>query len=91
MKQIAVTFTVNDEKVTVTSDTNRSLLDVLRDDLALTGAKDGCGGEGECGACTVILNNNPVNACLVLIGQVTGCWVETIENLSAGGKLHPLQ
>ena len=91
MKQITVTFSINGDRITVSSRANRTLLDVLRDDLGLTGAKDGCGGEGECGACTILLDHAPVNACLVLIGQVDGCRVETIEGLANGGELHPLQ
>jgi carbon-monoxide dehydrogenase small subunit len=92
MKITPISFQVNGHTVSLDSLPNRTLLEVLREDLGLTGAKDACGGEGECGACTVILNGQPVNACLVLIGQVQGCEVETIEGLSQpGGKLHPIQ
>ena len=73
------------------SSPNRTLLDVLREDLGLTGAKDACGGEGECGACTVLLNGKPVNACLVFIGQVAGMQITTIEGLIEKGEFHPLQ
>ena len=65
----------------------RRLLDVLREDLSLTGTKEGCG-EGECGACTVIVDGSPVNSCLVPVAQVEGTRVTTIEGL--GGR-HPLQ
>lgn len=91
MKSISVSFKVNGENVNLHSLPNRTLLDVLREDLDLTGAKDACGGEGECGACTVIMNGEAVNACLVLIGQVDGCEIETIEGLAQDGRMHPLQ
>jgi carbon-monoxide dehydrogenase small subunit len=68
----------------------RSLLDVLRDDLGLTGTKKGCNA-GDCGACTVLLNGDPVNACLVLAVQAEGQQITTIEGVAAAGKLHPLQ
>lgn len=91
MKSIRVTFEVNGGRITVNSLPNRTLLDVLREDLGLTGTKDACGGEGECGACTVIMDGKPVNSCMVLIGQVDGCDIETIEGLSMDGELHPIQ
>ncbi|MEW6401568.1 MAG: (2Fe-2S)-binding protein [Chloroflexota bacterium] len=91
MKSICVTFEVNGRQVTVDSLPNRTLLDILREDLGLTGAKDACGGEGECGACTVIMNGKSVNSCMVLIGQVQGCTVETIEGISKDGGVHPIQ
>ncbi len=91
MKPITVTLTVNGQVRTITTEPNKTLLYALRDDLGLTGAKDACGGEGECGACTVILDGEAVNACLVLIGQAEGSRVETIEGLARDGQLHPLQ
>lgn len=91
MKPIPVHMTVNSQPIRITTDPNRTLLEVLRADLGLTGAKDACGGEGECGACTVILNGNPVNSCLVLIGQANGAVVETIEGITQENLLHPIQ
>ena len=91
MKAIEVQFTLNGKKTTLSSSPNRSLLDVLRDDLGLTGAKDACGGEGECGACTVIFNGKPVNSCLILIGQIEGAQVTTIEGLTPTDGYHPIQ
>jgi carbon-monoxide dehydrogenase small subunit len=91
LKQIEVIFTLNGKETRVSSDPNRTLLEVLRDDLGLTGTKDACGGEGECGACTVILNEKPVNSCLVFIGQVMGQNITTIEGLSEKGDYHPVQ
>lgn len=91
MKQIEVIFTLNGNETRVSSDPNRTLLEVLRNDLGLTGTKDACGGEGECGACTVILNGKPVNSCLLFIGQVMGQNITTIEGLSEKGDYHPIQ
>jgi carbon-monoxide dehydrogenase small subunit len=91
MNSIRVTFEVNGKQVVVDSLPNRTLLDVLREDLGLTGVKDACGGEGECGACTVIMDGKSVNSCMVFIGQVEGCSIETIEGLAKDGELHPLQ
>jgi len=91
VKSIQATFEINGHEVTLSSAPNRTLLEVLRQDLGLTGAKDACGGEGECGACTVIMDGKAVNSCLVFIGQVQGCSIETIEGLSGNGDLHPLQ
>jgi carbon-monoxide dehydrogenase small subunit len=68
----------------------RTLIDVLRNDLGLTGVKEGCG-NGNCGSCTVLLDGEPVNSCLVLIGEVEGREITTIEGLARVGALHPLQ
>ena len=68
----------------------KRLIDVLREDLGLTGTKEGCG-EGECGACTVLLDGEPVNSCLIPVGQAEGRLVETIEGLSGSGALTALQ
>ena len=90
MKSIEVNITVNGQRHQITSAPNRTLLTVLREDLGLTGTKEGCGA-GECGACAVLMNNEPVNSCLVLIGQADGCTITTIEGLSKSGRPHPLQ
>jgi aerobic carbon-monoxide dehydrogenase small subunit len=89
MKRI-VTLTVNGESVEAAVEPNQTLLQFLREDLGLTGTKHGCG-LGDCGACTVILDGKPVNACLVLAVQTNGCEVLTIEGLADNGKLHPIQ
>jgi len=84
-------FTVNAEPVELDVPGMRRLLDVLREDLALTGTKEGCG-EGECGACTVLLDGQPVDSCLVPICQVEGATIATVEGLSPGeARLDPLQ
>ncbi len=81
---------VNGETVEVVSDTRDMLLDVLRDRIGLTGTKEGCG-NGNCGACTVLLDGEPVNACLVLAAEVTDQAVVTIEGLADPGALHAVQ
>jgi aerobic carbon-monoxide dehydrogenase small subunit len=87
----AFTFTVNATPVEVDVPGMRRLLDVLREDLAMTGTKEGCG-EGECGACTVLLDGLPVDSCLVPVCQVEGSSVATVEGLAPGpGVLDPLQ
>lgn len=83
-------FTVNGSAVGVSGPGGRRLLDVLRDDLGLTGTKEGCG-EGECGACTVLLDGNAVDSCLVPIGQVAGHDVRTVEGMVRDGRPDPLQ
>jgi aerobic carbon-monoxide dehydrogenase small subunit len=84
-------FTVNAEPVELDVPGMRRLLDVLREDLALTGTKEGCG-EGECGACTVLLDGRPVDSCLVPVCQVEGGMIATVEGLApADGQLDPLQ
>lgn len=85
-----VRFRLNGRPVEVDVPPGRRLLDLLREDLGLTGTKEGCG-EGECGACTVIVDGKPRLACLTLAIQVEGKEVITVEGLSREGKLHPLQ
>ncbi|MCD4673935.1 MAG: (2Fe-2S)-binding protein [Anaerolineaceae bacterium] len=91
MQTISITIIVNGKAISLRCAANQTLLDVLRDELGLTGAKDGCGGEGECGACTVIMNGKAVNSCMVFAGQADGANIETIEGLARGEELHPLQ
>jgi len=81
---------VNGEVYELEVPANRTLLDVIREECGLTGTKQGCG-SGECGACTVLLNGEPVNSCLVLALQANGQNVTTIEGLSRGDKMHPIQ
>lgn len=85
-----LSLNVNGETVDLEVETHRTLLEVLRKDLGLKGAKEGCGA-GECGACTVLLDDEPINSCLVLALQANGRRVTTIEGLSGGKKLHPVQ
>lgn len=90
MREVKVKLHLNGKDRLIETDPNRTLLDVLRTDLGLTGAKYGCG-VGRCGACTVIIDGTARCACLMLIGQADGRRVETVEGLSDGEKLHPLQ
>ena len=83
-------FTVNGTPVEVEASGSRRLLDVLREDLALTGTKEGCG-EGECGACSVLLDGAVVDACLVPLSQASGASVRTVEGLATDGRLDVLQ
>ena len=88
--ETSVTLTVNGALVTLDAPPAARLLDVLRERLGLTGTKEGCG-EGECGACTVLLDGTPVNACLVAFGQCDGREVTTVEGLGSTAHLTPLQ
>lgn len=85
-----VNFYLNGQALVIDIAATTRLIDVLRDDLQITSVKEGCG-IGECGACTVLVNGDAVNACLVLTGQLEGAHVETVEGLSKNGDLHPLQ
>ncbi len=87
---ITIQFKLNGKSATIETEANRRLIDILREDFRLTGTKEGCG-IGECGACTVLMNGNAVNSCLVLAGQVDGAEIVTIEGLAENGQLHPLQ
>ncbi len=81
---------VNGQDYEVSSDSSHTLLDVLRYEVGLTGAQEGCS-TGSCGACTVLLDGHPVNSCLILIPEVEGREITTIEELGQNGELHPLQ
>jgi len=83
-------FELNGHPTFADSPPGRRLLDLLRVDLGLIGTKEGCG-EGECGACTVLVNGRPKLACLMLAAQLPGCSVTTVEGLAETGELHPLQ
>jgi len=85
-----LSFFVNDEPVELENRPDRRLLDLLREDLGLTGTKEGCG-EGECGACTVLVNDEAVHACLTVAAQLQDCRVVTIEGLAKRGELDTLQ
>ncbi len=81
---------INGADVHITADREQSLLSILRDELDLTGAKYGCG-EGQCGACTVLLDGEPVRSCITLLEEVGSREITTIEGLAQNGNLHPLQ
>jgi aerobic carbon-monoxide dehydrogenase small subunit len=90
MARYHVTATVNGDAVEYLCEPEQTLLDVLRDELDLTGSKEGCA-SGDCGACSVLLDGRLVCACLVLGAEVQGRSVETIEGMANGAELHPLQ
>ncbi len=88
--KIPVRLKVNGENYDIVIAPYRTLLDVLREELRLTGSKKGCDA-GDCGACTILLDGKPVNSCLVLAATVQDAEILTIEGLAPKGKLHPLQ
>ena len=90
MAKMHVTTTVNGDEVEFLCEPDQTLLDVLRDELQLTGTKEGCG-SGDCGACSVTVDGRLVCACLVLAAEAEGHAVETIEGMAEGEELHPLQ
>ena len=90
MTKVALTLSINGQRHEVLTEPHRTLLDVLRVDLGLTGTKENCL-EAECGVCTVLLDGRAVNACILLAAQCQGRQVLTIEGLGRDGQLHPLQ
>ncbi|HUL21783.1 MAG TPA: (2Fe-2S)-binding protein [Thermodesulfobacteriota bacterium] len=88
--KIRIDLTVNGEHHQREVDPQTTLVEFLRESLRLTGTKEGCG-TGDCGACTVLVDGNPVNSCLMLVADAHGCRVTTIEGLAEEGVLHPLQ
>ncbi len=89
-KKVHVQTTINGEEVDFLCEPRNSLLEVLRDKLDLTGAKEGCN-NGNCGACNVIMDGRLVNSCCVLGVEVDGCELQTIEGIGSAANLHPLQ
>ncbi len=87
---IEIKFTLNKKHVSAKIESNIRLIDLLRDQFNLTGTKEGCG-VGECGACTVLINGRAVNSCLVIAAQADGSDIVTIEGISNGDVLNPLQ
>ena len=90
MKSVFIKTAINGKTYELDVRPNMTLLDLLRDELGLTGTKRGCE-VGECGACTVLMNGQAVNSCLVLVPQIDGQDILTVEGLAEGEKLHPLQ
>jgi carbon-monoxide dehydrogenase small subunit len=90
MKNIDISFTINGKAMTLSVPPQRTLLEMIREDLLLTGTKEGCG-EGDCGSCTVILGGKTVNSCLVLAVEADGKEMMTVEGMADGETLHPLQ
>ncbi len=90
MKKIEIEFTINGKKRRIFVKPNDLLINIIRNDLYLTGSKYGCG-IGECGACTVLLNGEPVLSCLTLALTIDGKEITTIEGLARGNELHPMQ
>jgi carbon-monoxide dehydrogenase small subunit len=86
----SITFTINGESTTLDIEARRSLADVIREDIGLTGTHLGCE-HGVCGACTILLGGQPARACLMLAVQADGATIITIEGLSDGDKMHPVQ
>ena len=90
MRKHHVSTVINSDRVEFLCEPEQTLLDVLRDELSLTGSKEGCS-SGDCGACSVMMDGRLVCSCLVLAAECEGCEIETIEGMSDGDTLHPLQ
>lgn len=89
-KKHHISTTINNEPAEYLCEARQSLLEILRDVVGLTGAKEGCN-NGNCGACTVLLDGVPVNSCLVLAVEASGAKIETVEGIAQHGHLHPVQ
>ncbi|MEI7884534.1 MAG: (2Fe-2S)-binding protein [Clostridia bacterium] len=85
-----IIMTINGQEFTAEASLSMRLLDFIRDIVGLKGTKEGCG-EGECGACTVLVDGEPIDSCLMLVGQVAGSSITTIEGLGNRDKIHPIQ
>jgi len=85
-----ISLRINKKELTLKVDDHRTLLEVLREDLSLTGAKEGCG-TGDCGACTILIDDQPILSCLTLAVDCEGKEITTIEGLAKDGQLHPIQ
>lgn len=90
MEKLTIRLTVNGDDYEVAVPPNKTLLETLRNDLGLTGAKEGCQ-DGTCGSCTVLLDGKPVRSCLILAAEAEGKDILTVEGLAQGGKLNPIQ
>jgi len=90
MPKHLITLTVNDERYEVAVEPRWTLLEMVREELRLTGAKEGCG-TGDCGACSMIVDGRPITSCLMLAAQADGRDVVTVEGLATNGQLHPVQ
>ena len=90
MNKVKISFKLNDDNVSIETSPNKRLIDMLREDFELTSVKEGCG-EGECGACTIILDKEAVTSCTMLAPQVDGCEIITLEGLSKNGEMSKLQ
>lgn len=90
MKKVHVTTTINGRATEFLCEAKQSLLEVIRDQLFLTGCKEGCN-NGNCGACTVMMNGVPVDSCIVLAVEAEGSEIETVEGIAQKGQLHPIQ
>ena len=90
MSDVSITLTVNGQQHALSVPPERTLLDALRDDLGLVGAREGCG-IGMCGACTVLVDGRPISSCLMLAAQAAGRMITAVEGLAEAGKLHPVQ
>jgi carbon-monoxide dehydrogenase small subunit len=90
VKQVKISFVLNDKEITIDTEPDRRVVDILREDLQLTGTKEGCG-SGECGACTILVDGESRLSCLMLAAQLEGKKVITVEGMISGEKMHPIQ